>query len=47
MAEIAKRIPTLEGASNYNEWKSRIQALLLEKGYLIFNPDKRSLDFIL
>ena len=46
MAEIAKRIPTLEGASNYNEWKSRIQALLLEKGYLIFNPDKRSLNFI-
>ena len=46
MAKITKRIPTLEGASNYTKWKSRIQALLLEKGYLTFNSEENSLDFI-
>ena len=46
MAEIVKRIPTLEGASNFSEWKSRIQALLLEKGYLIYNRTDNSLDFV-
>jgi hypothetical protein len=34
MADTIFKIPKLKGSSNYDIWSIRVQAILVEKGYL-------------